>query len=346
MGVATQLDEHQRRHSSVALPLAVVYKLIDDQGTMLAAMITYYGFVSLFPLLLLLVTCLGFALTDNPGLQQQVLHSALRDFPVLGDQLAENVHSLHGSTAAVVVGIVGSLYGGLGVSMALQNALNKVWAVPRAERPSLVGAYLRGFALLGVLSLGLVLTTSLAALTGAVDSVAGLLVVGIALRLCATAISVAVNAAVLLLIYRVLTFAAVPLRTLWPGAVVAAVLWQLLQVSGAYLVAHQLRGASATYGLFGIVLGLIAWIYLGALILVLGAEINTVWTRRLYPRSLQAPDPAAVELTDADRRAYSAYARTERQKRYQTVRSEFDPPRPAPPVTGNPDADGEAETQV
>lgn len=113
----------------MGLPLAVVYKFVDDQGSYLAALITYYGFVSLFPLLLLLVTVLGFALGDNPGLQQQVLHSALRDFPIIGDQIGQNINSLHGSVAAVVIGILGSLYGGLGVTEAVQHALNTVWAV-------------------------------------------------------------------------------------------------------------------------------------------------------------------------------------------------------------------------
>jgi uncharacterized BrkB/YihY/UPF0761 family membrane protein len=121
--VVERLDAYQQRHRWVGLPLAVVYKFIDDQGTYLAALITYYGFVSLFPLLLLLVTILGFALRGDPGLQQQILHSALRDFPIIGDQIGQNIHSLHGSVPAVVIGVVGSLYGGLGVTQAGQHAL-------------------------------------------------------------------------------------------------------------------------------------------------------------------------------------------------------------------------------
>lgn len=107
------VDEFQRRHAWVGLPLAVLYKFVDDQGTYLAALITYYGFVSLFPLLLLLVSVLGFVLHGNPGLQQHVLHSALRDFPIVGDQIGQNVHSLHGNAFALMVGIVVSLVGGL-----------------------------------------------------------------------------------------------------------------------------------------------------------------------------------------------------------------------------------------
>ena len=326
MDVANRLDERQRRRPWLALPLAVLYKMLDDQATSQAAMVTYYGFVSLFPLLLLLVTCLGFALTGNPALQQHVVHSALRDFPVIGDQLAENVHSLHGSTAGLVVGIAGSLYGALGIALAVQNVMNKIWAVPRAERPSLLGAYGRGLALLGVLAVGVALTTSLAALSSAAESLGGNQIVDIVLRLAATALSLAVNAGLLLSVYRILTAQAPPIRTLWPGALTAAVLWQLLQAGGTYLVGHHLRGMSATYGLFGIVLGLIAWIYLGALILIAGAEINMVYRRQLYPRSLLAPDPGNTALTPADERAYTGYVHTERQKNYQRVTNEFQVP--------------------
>ncbi|MDT7691397.1 MAG: hypothetical protein QOI75_764, partial [Pseudonocardiales bacterium] len=142
--MAESLDRQQRQRKWLSWPLAVLYKLIDDQATSLAAMITYYGFVSLFPLLLLLVTCLGFAMTGDAALQQAVLHSALREFPIIGDQIGENVHSLHGTTAGAVVGVVGSIYGALGVALATQNAMNKIWAVPRADRPSLLAAYGRG----------------------------------------------------------------------------------------------------------------------------------------------------------------------------------------------------------
>ena len=134
-----------------------------------------------------------------------------------------------------------------------------------------------------------------------------------------------VNAGFVLFAYRLLTVDSPPVRQLWPGALIASVLWQILQSVGTYLVEHQLRGATATYGLFGIVLGLLTWLYLAALILVLGAEINVVRVRKLYPRSLLAPDPTDTALTHADRRAYTAYTRTEWQKDNQTVETEFTP---------------------
>lgn len=325
MGVLRWLDGQQRRRRWLGLPLAVVYKMIDDQATYLAAMITYYGFLSLFPLLLLLVTILGFALSGNPALQERVLDSALRDFPIIGDQIRDNVHSLQGSTLGLVVGISVSVYGALGFGVAAQTAMNQIWAVPKAERPALPAYYGRSAALLGVLALSVVATTALAGLSTAagrwgapgVDSL---------VRLAAVAGSLVVNAGVVIFMFRVLTARPLAVRDLWPGALAASVLWQVLQSVGTYLLDHQLRGSTATYGLFGIVLGLLTWIYLAALILVLSAEVNVVWSQRLYPRSLLAPDPTDTALTPADRRAYAAYAETQRAKDHQTVETEFEPP--------------------
>jgi YihY family inner membrane protein len=325
MGVIGWLDRLQRRRRWAGLPLAVVYKMIDDQAGYLVTIIAYYGFVSLFPLLLLLVTILGFALAGNPALQDEVLHSALRDFPVLGDQIGSNIHTLQGSAAGLVVGIAGSVYGALQVGVAVQNAMNKIYAVPRADRPALHLLYGRSLALVAILGLSVVVTTGLSALSTAAGSY-GIGPVDAALRAGAVVVSMLVNAGFVLFAYRVLTVGARPVRQLWPGALTASVLWQVLQAVGTYLVEHQLRGATATYGLFGIVLGLLTWLYLAALILVAGAEINVVRSERLYPRSLLAPDPTDTALTGADRRAYAAYTETERQKNHQTVETDFRTP--------------------
>ncbi|MGA8926223.1 MAG: YhjD/YihY/BrkB family envelope integrity protein, partial [Solirubrobacterales bacterium] len=90
-------DAYQRRHRWLGFPIAVVYKFGDDQGPYLTALITYYGFLSLFPLLLLLVTILGFVLQGDPHLQDKVVNSTLAELPIIGSQLRENVRSLKGS---------------------------------------------------------------------------------------------------------------------------------------------------------------------------------------------------------------------------------------------------------
>ena len=325
--VLRRVDGAQRRRPALAFTVAVVRKFGEDQGGQLAALVAYYAFLSLFPLLLLLTSVLGFALHGNPGLQEQVLDSALSRFPVIGQQLADNVQSLRGSAVAVVVGLVGGLYGSLGVVQAAQNAFNKVWAVPRNARPNPIKARLRSLLMLLVLGLGVIVSTALSGLI----TVAGWIgdsEVSAGLRVAALVASVALNVALLVFAFRLLTGESVRKRDVLPGAVGAALAWQLLQSIGTYYFGNTLRGTSAAYGLFGVVLGLLVWLYLSAAAVVLGAEVNVVRARRLWPRSLLTPFTDDVHLTRGDRAAYASYAETERHKGFQTVEVDFDQPPP------------------
>ena len=325
VGVVGRVDAYQRRHRWAGLPLAVAYKFVDDQGGYLTALITYYGFGSLFPLLLLLVTALGFALQGSPDLQQRVLDSALAQFPVIGDQIGANIHSFHGSVFALVTGLLGSLYGGMGIVQATQNALNKMWGVPRNSRPNPIRGRLRSLVLL-LVGGGTVLAITLLSAVTATGGVFGTGVLGGVVRAAATAVAVAVNIAMFTAAFQVLTARPLSIAQVRAGAIAGALTWQILQWAGALLIGHLLKGATATYGLFGIVLGLLAWIYLGALTFVVCAEINVVRDRRLWPRSLLTPFTDNVELTAGDRRAYTSYAETERHKGFQNVDVDFDRP--------------------
>ncbi|MFF8477126.1 YihY/virulence factor BrkB family protein [Streptomyces sp. NPDC015414] len=328
MDVLARLDRYQRRHRWAGVPLAVVYKFFDDQATYLAALLTYYGFVSLFPLLLLLVAILSGALHGNPQLQHSVLHSALGEFPVIGDQLGQNVHSFHGSGAAVAVGVIGSLYGALGVAQAVQHALNKIFAVPRHARPDPLRSRARGVGFLLLLAVGLGLTTALSAAESAAGIFGNSLAVGF--RVAVGVAGVAVNAALLLLSYRIMTRSRPPLRLMYGPALGAACAWQVLQWGGSYYVGHVLRGATATYGLFGIVLGLLAWVYLAAVVYLATAEVIAVRCLRLWPRSLLTPFTDHVHLARGDVRAYRSYANAESFKGFEKISVRFgEPPPPA-----------------
>lgn len=330
-GVAGRLDAFQRRHRWAGQPIAVVYKFVDDEGTYQAALLTYYGFVSLFPLLLLAVTVLGYVLAGDPAAQQAALQSALRNVPVLGDQIGANVRSLQGSAVALVVSIVVSLYGALGVTQALFTAMDRMWAVPVAERLSLPVAYGRGLAALAVLAVSLAATTALAGLSTAVGAMVSPWFDPV-LRAVSVLAAVGVNVGLFLAGFTLLTSKRVTVAELWRGALVAAVTWQVLQLVGTYLVARQLRGMTASYGVFGIVLGLLAWIYLAALVVLLCVELNAVRALRLAPRSLFAVAPADTAMTAGDHRAYTAYARAERRKDFQHVDVRFEPDTPAEPL--------------
>src|SRR6185437_5302663 len=217
MGMVSRADAYQRRHRWVGLPLAVLYKFADDQGTYLAAQITYYGFVALFPLLLLLATTLGYALHGNPHLQHKVLDSALAQFPVIGGQITADIRSFHGSTAGLVIGMLGCVYGGLGIVQAAQTMLNKVWGVPRNSRPSPLRARLRSLLLLAFGGASVIATTVLTALGAAADAYGASL--GGSARALATAAAIALNVTLFTVAFKVLTARRLPVRQIRAGAV-------------------------------------------------------------------------------------------------------------------------------
>lgn len=318
------LDGYQRSHRWLGFPLAVAYKFGDDQGPYLTALITYYGFLSVFPLLLLLTTILGFVLQGDPDLQKKVVDSALAELPIIGGQLRENVQALKGSGVGLAVGILGTLYGCLGAAGATQNAFNRVWAVPRNERPSPIAQRLRSLLLLLVLGLGVLITTTLSGLTTGGGAFGANLGTGLGIAI--IPLATVANIGLFMLAFRVLTVSDVPTRHLRIGPVVAGIAWQIVQVLGTYYVASTLKGAPEAYGVFGLVLGLVAWIYLLALIVVFAAEINVVSQRRLWPRALLTPFTDRVQLTSADERVYAAYAESERHKGFEVVDVGFEQP--------------------
>ncbi|HVB27712.1 MAG TPA: YihY/virulence factor BrkB family protein [Mycobacteriales bacterium] len=310
------LDEWQQRHAVVAFPLAVAKKFGDDQAGNLAALLAWNAFAAVFPLLLVLVTVLGLILRGNPHLQAQIMRSALVDFPIIGTQLKANVHSLSRSGLGLGVGLVLTFLGARGVAGAAQTAMNSVWEVPRRRRPGFPGSLFRSVALLSVLGIGVIATTTLAGIGGGGGTI------GVAVRVAAIAVAFALNVGVFLLVFRLATAAEVALRDLWLGALLTAVVWQLLQVAGGYLVAHYLRHATAVYGLFGLVLGLMSWLYLQAELTLYAVEADVVRTRRLWPRSM-----FASTRTPADEAALRAYGRTEERQDGETVQVSLPGPR-------------------
>ena len=306
-----RIDAFQQRHRPLAFVFAVAKKFGDDRGSNLAALLAYYGFLAVLPLLLLFVTGLGFALGHNPRLEQSLLRSALVDFPILGGQLRENIHPLRGSGLGLVVGVLGLVWGSLGVTQAAQHAMSEVWNIPGVLRPNFVTRLARGLGLLVVLGLGVAATTFL---------ISGVSFAGHAAleRVVSAAASVLVNIGLYLLAFRVLTVKEVNTRCLVPGAVAGGIGWSILQALGGYLVSHQLRHASQVYGYFASVIGLISWLSVGAQLTLYVAELNVVLARRLWPRSIVQPP-----LTEADKDTLAAIARQEERRPEQSVSVEF-----------------------
>ena len=312
-----RLDGFQRRHPWAGFPLAVVYKYFDDTGGYLAALITYYAFVSLFPLLLLASTILGFILSGHPGLQDRLLHSALSQFPVVGNQLGEPKH-LGGGPGGLVIGILGSLYGGLGVAQASQYAMNTAWSVPRNNRPNPFKARGRSLLLLATAGVAVLATTVLSTLG---SSGAGSL--GGTVKTLVLAASVALNAVAFVFSFRVASAKKLTIRDVAPGAIAAAVIWQLLQTFGVVYVGHIVRHTSEINSVFALVLGLLGFLYLSAVALVFCIEVNVVRVDHLYPRALLTPFTDDVSLTHGDERSYTGQAKAQRAKGFEDVDVQF-----------------------
>lgn len=312
------LDRFQRRHRALAFGYAVVKKFGEDQAGSLAVVVTYYAFFALFPLLLVLVSVLGVVLHGHPQLQRQVLSSALGDFPVIGTQLRNNIGSLNRTGTSLAVGLAGTLLGARGVAGAAQNACNRLWGVPFTERPGFPFNQLRSLAWVAVVGTGTVVTTSVATFVAGFHN--GNALLGPGLHAAAVAATALLNVGTFIGGFRLATAAVVRTRDLLWGAVLAGVGWTALQSVGAYVVNHQLKHASAVYGTFGLVIGLLSWLYLLAQLSVYAIEIDVVRTRRLWPRGLGAP------LTPADRRALTGYARQQRRRAEEEVEIDFDAP--------------------
>jgi YihY family inner membrane protein len=306
------VDRFQQRHSVLGFPFGVVKKYGDDQGGKKAALLAHYGFLSLFPLLLVFLTLLGYALHDNKELQDEVVDTLARQFPVIGIQVEKSVSTIQGSGVALAVGVLGTLWGGLGITQSFQDAMNDIWNVPRRQRPNFWWRLARGLAALLLVAGEVVAATVLAqasiagpGLLGRVDLLGG---------------SFLLNLLLLLVMFRVLTGTRIRWRWLLPGAAVGALGWSLLQTVGVQLVNHQLERANLLYGVFAVVLVLIGWLYLSTQLVLYAAEINVVLARRLWPRSLLQPP-----LTEPDREVLTALARTEERRPEQRVEVTFLP---------------------
>jgi YihY family inner membrane protein len=297
------VDRFQQRWPVLAFPIAVWKKFNDDQAGNLAALIAYYGFAALFPLLLLLVTVLNIVLKNNPSLRATLLDSALAQYPVIGEQIKNSLGTVPGTGVPLVIGTVFLLLGARGAAGAMQNSLCEVWAIPKDRRPQFPWQPLWSMGLIFTVGIGFIVTTFLSGVAGG----AGHLLTGTGATIATVAISLVLNVGVFWLGFRMATAFLIPWGSLWVGSVIAAVCWQILQYTGGYLISHQLQRASHEYGTFGIVLGLLAWLYLQAEVTLYAAEVDTVRMRKLWPRSvLPETETTAVEEGSTDETSAAA----------------------------------------
>jgi YihY family inner membrane protein len=315
-------DRFQQRHVVLAFPFAVMQKFGNDQAGGKAALMAYYGLFALFPLLLVFATILGFLLPSHPELREQLINSALGNFPVIGNQLRSDVHPLEGNTAALVIGIAGSLYGSFGIGLSAQNAMNTIWNIPYVRWPGFVPRYLRALGMILLLGVAVVASTGLTVFGTVVAS-------HTTASLLAVAASALINFGIFVLAFMVLTAEPLPPQAVALGAAIAALFWEALQLIGTWYVTRGLRTASPTYGFFAVVITLLSWIYLGSQTTLLAAEINVVRRYRLWPRSLTQPP-----LIKADRLVLQRLAVMEVRRPEERIAASFTAAADDDPVYG------------
>ena len=296
-------DRGQQRFAPAAFVFGVVKKCGDDRGGALCALLAFYGFLSLFPLLLLLVTVLGFFGGSEHSLVHRVENSAFSQFPIVGTKLSSNIHGLQDhSIFALMVGLLGVLWGSQGAMQTAQFAQAEIWNVPDVVRPNFWARLGRTACMIVVLGAFLVVTSVLA----------GIVTIGhhsFAAALGAFVLSLCLNILLFVVAFRVLTPRQIPWGDMIPGSLAGGTGWTILQYVGGLLVAHSLRNTSKEYGTFALVLGLLAFLYLAAEVTVYAAETNVVKARHLWPRGIVQPP-----LTAADQEVLSSLA-LERKRR-------------------------------
>jgi membrane protein len=290
-----RLDGWQQRSPAIGIPVAVIKKFLDDGADALGVQVAYWGFFSVYALLLVFASILGFVFQSNPALQRELLDSTLQRMPVIGPQISGEIGTLTGSGVALALGLAGALWTGLGVTLAIGNALDRIWAVPHAQRPGFLSSRLRG--LLVLASFGSINVLATAAVGLVTAGGLGTTVTQV-LSLIASAI---IDFVLFAASFRLLTAAAVTARQVLPGALLATSCWLALQALGGIYVTQVLAGSSQTYGGFAAVVGLLSWLLIASELILIAAELNVVLARRLWPRSLigELLEPDKDALRDA-----------------------------------------------
>jgi membrane protein len=281
------------------------------QATILAGAVTYFGMLSIFPILALVFAVIGYIAAVDPGARDQII-TALRDLlPGLFDQLSSD-QLRNAAGAASVIGVLGFLYSGLGWLAALRTALQTAFQVPPKSRRNAIVSKLVDLVALAII--GGILMTSVAAssvvtaATNAILEAIGLADVpgtGTLLRLLGVLLGIAASTLLFFVIFKVLAGAPAPARDLWQGALLAAVGFEVLKLLATWLISSA--SSNPVYGSFAITVALLVWINYFARVTMLGASwAITARTTAERVAPLENAATAAPTRNDTDDRVRSA----------------------------------------
>jgi len=294
------IDRWQQKHGFISFPYAVIKKYGDDNGGYQAALLTYYGFLSLFPLLLVVTTLIQLLFHGNAAIKHEVATAVGHFFPLLGTQVESSIHGMKSVGIGLAIGLLFTFYGARGAADALRFGLDNIWQVPKKDRAGFPKNQLHSFIIMLYAGAGFLATLAVSSFTASLGHATW---VKIVLNIAGFGVSFGV----LLGIFSIAIVRKVSVKFMMVGAAVGAAAIQLLLTFGGLILTHQLKNLGDLYGTFAIVLGLLFWIYLLAQILLYAAEIDTVRYFKLWPRSFSGGD----RQTKADKRAYTLYAKTE-----------------------------------
>jgi len=307
----TKIDGYQRKHGILGLPYAVIKKYGDDETGYQAALLTYYGFLSLFPLILVLTTVVGLVAGNHPHLSDTIISHTTQYFPTLGNQLSEHIGTLHKSGVALLVGILFTLYGARGIADAFRHGVNHIWQVPKVKRASFPVSAARSLAIVVLGGIGFIGASVITGFASSAGKGAGFVI-----------LSLLINFIILFWVFLLLIKVSLPVhitfRDIDVGAAAAAFGLVILQLVGVNLLKHEVKSLSALYSNFAIPLSLLFWIYLQSQIVYYSVELASVRAKGLWPRSLTGKD-----LTDADRLVYARQAKKERMVEEESVTADF-----------------------
>lgn len=238
-----------------------------------ASLLSFWGFLSIFPLMIVATTIVGLVLQGNEQLQEDIIDSALADIPVLGAELARDPTSIEGSWLVLILGLATALWSGTKAFVGTQLAFDDIWEVPVDDRDPMPKQ--RGKALVGLTLIGGSHVVSVA-LSGVVYSTS----LHVAGDLLLTAGSTLLQILVIAAMFRYLTSATTSWSDVWPGAISAGLVFAVLQHYATSLVTRITDNASDTYGQFALVLGLVTWLGFLAIATLMSAELNVSIIRR------------------------------------------------------------------
>jgi YihY family inner membrane protein len=267
----------------------------------------------MLPLLVVVLSVLGWLAEGSEELRDAVLESTIAQFPLIGDRLEEDIAVISLTGPGVALTIAGLLWTSAGIYHSMQLALNQVWNVDGVNRQGFASRHFRAlvlFALVVAAAIGTAFIRGENFIEGAPGPVVQ---VGSAL------VSAAVGVVLLLGVFRIVVSPEVPLLRLVPAAVLAGLAWELIQALGTWIVSDRLGQAEDLYGVIGLVVVALFWINLLARSVVFANEWAAVSIRGLWPRRIAQPP-----LTDADRRVLRGLVRNEHRRPEEHIEVTFD----------------------